>query len=66
MNFETISNDNDNLDAVVSSAVAIVINHISNGHDAVINRICSNMIVVSIDVNLSSRIPEVVENKVID
>ncbi len=66
MNFETISNDNDNLDAVVLSAVAVAINNIYNNHDADINRICSNVIVVSIDVNLPSRIPKVVDNKVTD
>jgi hypothetical protein len=66
MNFQTISNDNDSLDAVVPSAVADAINNISNGYDAVINRNCSNVIVVSIDVNLSTRIPEVVDNKVLD
>jgi hypothetical protein len=66
MNFETISNDNDNLDAVVPSAVAVAINNIYNGHDAVMNSICSNVIVIPTDINLSVRIPEVVDNKFID
>jgi hypothetical protein len=39
MNFETMSNDNDNLDEVVPSAVAVAINNIYNGHDAVMNSI---------------------------
>ncbi len=66
MNFETKPNNIDNLAAIILSVVAVNINSISNDHDPVINHICSNMMVVSIDLNLSSRIPEVVGNKVID
>jgi hypothetical protein len=48
------------------SPSAVDINCIYNGHDAVIDRICSNVIVTPTDINLSIRIPEVVDNKVID
>jgi hypothetical protein len=66
MNFETKPNDVHNLDAIVPSVPAVDINCIYDGHDAVIDCICSNVIVIPTDINLSVRIPEVVDNKVID
>jgi hypothetical protein len=66
MNFETKPNDVHNPDAIVPSIVAFDINKIYNGHDAVIDRICPNVVVISTDINLSIRITEVVDNKVLD
>jgi hypothetical protein len=66
MNFETKPNDVDNPDAIVPSVAAVDINCIYNGHVAVIDRICSNVIVIPTVINLSVRILEVVDNKVID
>jgi hypothetical protein len=66
MNFETKPKDIDNLDAIVPFVVVVDINSIFNGNDTVMNRICSDVIVIPTAINLSVRMPEVVNNKVID
>jgi hypothetical protein len=66
MNFATKPDDIGNLDAVVLCVLPVNMKHISNGHYHAIDLISSSVILLSTNINLLVRTPEIVDNKVID